>query len=77
MASIETVGTSTPIEVLVNGAAETTPPCTLAELVTRRGLNTRSLVVVLNEQSIKRELWPSVRLSAGDQLELLNLVAGG
>lgn len=74
---METIETIAPIEVLVNGAAEITPPCTLAELVTRRGFNTRSLVVVLNEQSIKREQWPSVRLSAGDQLELLNLVAGG
>ena len=65
------------MEVFINGVAETSPSCTIAELVANKGLASRALVVLLNEQSIKRDQWPSVQLNSGDQLELLNLVAGG
>lgn len=64
-------------EVFINGAAEISPPCTLADLVARKGLASRALIVLLNERSVVREQWPSVQLNAGDQLEMLNLVAGG
>ena len=53
-------------EVFINGVAETGPSCTIAELVVRKGLTSRALVVLLNEQSIKRDQWSSVPLHAGD-----------
>ena len=64
-------------EIVVNGAAESCQPSSMADLVARKGLNSGALVVVLNEQSIKRNQWPAVQLRAGDRLELLTLVAGG
>ena len=60
------------MELIVNGVAEDAPPCTLAELVERRGLAPGALVVELNQEE-----WPAVRLEPGDRLELLSFVGGG
>ena len=65
------------MELIVNGVAENAPPCTLAELVERRGLAPGALVVELNQRIIKQEEWPAVRLEPGDRLELLSFVGGG
>ena len=65
------------LEIVVNGVAENSPPGCVADLVVRKGLASRALVVVLNEQCIRRDQWPAVQLRAGDRLELLTLVAGG
>ena len=65
------------MELIVNGVAEDAPPCTLAELVERRGLAPGALVVELNRAIVKQEQWPATRLQAGDRLELLSFVGGG
>lgn len=65
------------MEIIVNGQKETGPPCTVAELVARKGLAPGALVVELNQQIIKQEQWQAVQLKAGDRLELLSFVGGG
>lgn len=65
------------MEIIVNGVSETHVPCTIAELAASKGLATAGLVVELNQQIIKEEQWPQVRLQAGDRLELLSFVGGG
>ena len=65
------------MELIINGQKEMSPPCTVAELVTRKGLTPGSLVVELNEQIIKQQQWQFTQLNAGDRVELLNFVGGG
>lgn len=65
------------MEIIVNGELETSPPCTLTELVTRKGLAPGALVVELNGQIIKQQLWAETELKSGDRLELLSFVGGG
>jgi sulfur carrier protein len=65
------------MELIINGVSETVSPCTITELVTRKGLAPGALVVELNQQIIKQEQWPAVQLKEGDHLELLSFVGGG
>lgn len=65
------------MKIIVNGVTETGPPCTVAELVARKGIEPGSLVVELNQQIIKQEQWPSIQLKDNDRLELLSFVGGG
>lgn len=65
------------IQIIVNGSAETVPPCTIAELVARKGLSPGALVVEWNQQIVKQEEWSSVQLQEQDRLELLSFVGGG
>lgn len=65
------------MELFVNGIKETGEPCTIAELVARKGLAPGALVVELNQQIIKQEQWPITQLKDGDRLELLSFVGGG
>ena len=61
----------------VNGVEETDLPCTVAELVKRKGLTPAALVVELNQQIIKQQQWAATQLKTGDRLELLSFVGGG
>ncbi|MDP3478270.1 MAG: sulfur carrier protein ThiS [Desulfoprunum sp.] len=65
------------MDIIVNGEKETGPPCTIAELVTRKGLAPGALVVELNQQIIQQGQWQAIELKAGDRLELLSFVGGG
>lgn len=65
------------MKLTINGQLEPLAPCTLAELVARKGLDSRSLVVELNGTIIKQEQWPQIPLAGGDRLELLSFVGGG
>lgn len=50
---------------------------TLAELVSELGLDARWVVAELNGVPVARDEFSSIRLSAGDRLELVRPVAGG
>ncbi len=65
------------MEFFVNGIKESAEPCSLAQLVERRGLNPGSLVIELNQQIIKQQHWSTTMLNEGDRLELLCFVGGG
>ncbi|WP_448873364.1 sulfur carrier protein ThiS [Desulfobulbus propionicus] len=65
------------MEFFVNGIKETGEVSTLAQLVASKGLNPEALVVELNQQIIKQELWQTTELKDGDRLELLSFVGGG
>jgi len=65
------------MEIIVNGELEIGPPCTITELVTRKGLAPGALVVELNQQIIKQQQWAETELKSGDRLELLSFVGGG
>lgn len=65
------------MDLYINGIKECGEPCSLTELVERRGLNPGSLVIELNQQIIKQQHWPTTQLCEGDRLELLSFVGGG
>ncbi len=45
------------MDIFVNGERETSQPCTIAELVARKGLLTDGLVVELNQRIVRHEQW--------------------
>jgi len=65
------------MKITINGQPETVEPCSIAQLVDRRGLNPEALVVELNMQIVRQERWNDTRLNDGDTLELLSFVGGG
>ena len=65
------------MDIFVNGKQETGPPCSIAELVARKGLFTDGLVVELNRRIVKHEEWQAIRLKENDAIELLGFVGGG
>ncbi len=65
------------MDIIVNGKRETGPPCSIAELVARKGLLTDGLVVELNHLIVKHEQWQAIRLKENDAIELLSFVGGG
>ena len=67
----------TVMDIFVNGKQETSPPCSIAELVARKGLLTDGLVVELNQRIVKHEQWQTIRLKENDAIELLSFVGGG
>ena len=65
------------MDIFVNGERETSQPCSISELVARKGLLTDGLVVELNQRIVKHEQWQAVRLKENDAIELLSFVGGG
>jgi thiamine biosynthesis protein ThiS len=67
----------TVMDIFINGKQETSPPCSIAELVARKGLLTDGLVVELNLRIVKHEQWQAIQLKENDVIELLSFVGGG
>lgn len=65
------------ITIVVNGQGQSCPPCSVLELIERRKLSRRALVVELNGAILTDEQWPMIQLKDDDVLELLTFVGGG
>lgn len=66
------------ISVMINGKEASLPPgMTVASYLSLRELNDRLVVVELNGEIIRRTEFPSVTISAGDQIEIVHFVGGG
>ncbi|WP_420447110.1 sulfur carrier protein ThiS [Candidatus Palauibacter sp.] len=66
------------IQIQVNGRERDVPAGTsVATLLQDLGLDGRTLVVELNREIIRRPEIESVRLEAGDRVELVHFVGGG
>lgn len=65
------------MQIKINGKPEEITPCTIAQLVTQRGIEPASLVVEHNLNIVKQDQWSRVELVEGDTLELLSFVGGG
>lgn len=64
--------------VVVNGEPRTvTAPATVADLLSRLGLDPRMVVVELNREIIRRPRVGEVNLKDGDSVELVHFVGGG
>ena len=66
------------VRIQVNGVArQISPNLPLPDLLSSLGLPPQTALVELNGQALLRSEWPQTRLSDGDQLEILRVVAGG
>jgi thiamine biosynthesis protein ThiS len=66
------------IEITVNGEArDIAPPATIADLLTRIGLDTRKVAVELNLEIVPRSTYAATALAAGDRLEIVHFIGGG
>ena len=70
--------TGSEITIEVNGDRRTVPPgTTLPALLEILGLLAQSVLVEHNGTALLRDEWPTLRLTDGDRLEILRVVAGG
>jgi sulfur carrier protein len=66
------------MHVLVNGQrTEVQPPCTIADLLRQRGLETSPCAVEVNADLVPRSEHAGRPLDDGDQVEIVTLVGGG
>ena len=66
------------MQVTVNGEPRELPDnLSLQELLQHLQLDAERVAVEHNREIIKRDRWASVRVRAGDQLEIVHLVGGG
>jgi thiamine biosynthesis protein ThiS len=71
-------GASSALEIQVNGELRTVRVgTTLPELLGELGLPPKAVLVEHNGVALFRQDWPTVRLAAGDRLEIIRVVAGG
>jgi sulfur carrier protein len=64
--------------VVANGKPRTVDDgSTIADLLSEIGWRPEWVVVEYNGEPLERARYPSVRLSAGDRLEIVRAVAGG
>jgi thiamine biosynthesis protein ThiS len=62
----------------VNGKhVELDEPMTIAEFLARKNLHARIVVVEHNREIVPRERYAAVVLAAGDELEIVQMMAGG
>ncbi|MFQ3611412.1 MAG: sulfur carrier protein ThiS [Fimbriimonadales bacterium] len=66
------------MRVRINGTERDLPePTTLLELLAERGIDPRTVVVEYNYEIIPRERYGEITLQEGDNLEIVQMVAGG
>lgn len=65
------------VRIVVNGKLEDlAEPLTIAEYLRRKGVTGRA-VVERNLQIVKRDTYDDVMIQEGDQLEIVQMMAGG
>lgn len=50
---------------------------TIQELITSRNLSGKGLIIAINENVVRRELWTSTMLNPDDNVEIIRIVSGG
>ena len=66
------------MRLTVNGEpAEVDEGASVADVVAGRTAELRRVAVAVNGEVVPRSTWPSVRLAAGDAVEVLTAAAGG
>lgn len=66
------------MEVTINGESRTvSEPMSIAELLEAHQLNARMVVVEHNRVIVPRDAYGDIHLQAGDELEIVQMMAGG
>ena len=50
---------------------------TIQELITSRNLSGKGIIIAINENVVRRELWTSTTLNPDDNVEIIRIVSGG
>lgn len=66
-----------PINIIVNGRNENYPLGNIMDYVLLKGLKPETVVVELNGNIIKRDIWREVQLKDNDRMEVVSFVGGG
>ena len=69
--------TSSDLCATINGETMRLPPCSIAQLLEKRGLAGKRLAVERNGSIVPRSLHASTRLVEGDRIEIVVAVGGG
>jgi len=67
------------LEIKINGEDRTSAASTIVELLREEGVDehARFVAVALNGSVVPRRSWNEVRVSAGDDVEIVKPVSGG
>ena len=66
------------MKIAVNGAADQFPEdATILDVLASKALQEDIVIVFLNGEMTKKELWAETRLKAGDKVEIIRVVGGG
>ena len=66
------------MKVAVNGTADQFPENTsIHDVVASKTLQEEIVIVLLNGEMLKKEVWADTRLQAGDKIEIVRVVGGG
>ena len=66
------------MEVRVNGKAEKLETqMNIMDFVTSKGLEPKGVVMLVNDEMVKREFWSKTLIEENDSLEVLRFVSGG
>ena len=66
------------MELILNGERQDVgAPCSVAELLVRRGLGERPCAVEVNRELVPKARHADHRLADGDSVEIVTLVGGG
>jgi sulfur carrier protein len=66
------------VKLSVNGEPlEVAPGTTVADVIGALGCGTRGVAVAVNSHLVRRVEWPEAQLADGDNVEVLQAVAGG
>jgi thiamine biosynthesis protein ThiS len=66
------------LSIFVNGhARQVGGGATLGQLAEECGLDPKTLLVELNQETLARDEWPARALQHGDRVEFIRVVAGG
>lgn len=64
--------------ISLNGAIEEVPDnSTVLDVMTGKKLPEEMAVIALNDEVVRRDAWPSVRLKADDRMEVIRIIGGG
>jgi thiamine biosynthesis protein ThiS len=50
---------------------------TVQELIMSRNLSGKGIIIAVNENVVRRELWTSTKLNPDDNVEIIRIVSGG
>lgn len=65
------------MRLIVNGLSEEVDVATVAQLLARRGVEARAVVVAVNRDCVPRSALDSTTLREGDEVEILAPMQGG
>lgn len=66
------------MKVLLNGREEDVPTSvTIEQLLNSKKITPGAVIVVVNSEVVKRELWPDFVIKEQDQVEVIKIVGGG